>query len=284
MSMRRRLGFLLAAVLGAAVVVLPAIATSETGPTIEATNKAGGGIYKEETHAWLPSAVAVSAPGVVPFANTSGTVEHGIVWSAGPATPACEGGVPINRGSTLWKGSCTFSQAGTYTFYCYVHPTEMKGTITVSPSGTTTITTQTPPTSPGGAGTTPPITTPEPSPLESPLAGNGSTALKVASKQRGKSVHGSLDVSPAGVGGRLEVDLLAKRASLASVGHPPPVRVGRTVRTALQAGRVPFSAPLTTRAKNALRRHGRLPLSVKVIVKPASGSAVTVTRAVVLHP
>jgi hypothetical protein len=80
------------------------------------------------------------------------------------------------------------------------------------------------------------------------------------------------------------VDLLAARASLASAGHPPPVRVGRAVNASLRTGRVPFSVSLTTRARGVLRHRGRLALTVLVVVQPVSGSAVTVRRAVVVHP
>jgi plastocyanin len=284
--MRRGLGFLLTAALGAAVVVLPAVAASETGQTIEATNKPGGGIYKEETHEWSPSTVTVSVGGVVPFSNPT-AVNHGVEWRVGdPATPSCAGGVPVGTteaaSATNWSGTCTFTTPGTYVFYCTVHHAAMTGAIVVAANGTTTTTTTTPAPSP----LTTPTTSGEPSSgstLGSPLSASASAALKVASKQHGKSVHGSLDVSRAGAGGRLEVDLLARSASLASVGHQVQVRVGKLVRTALSAGKASFSVPLNARAKAALLRRGHLALTVKVLVKPASGSAVTVTRAVVLH-
>ncbi|MFI5037605.1 MAG: hypothetical protein ACHP93_03920 [Solirubrobacterales bacterium] len=290
--MRRSLGFLLAAALGAAVVVLPAVAASETSQTIEATNKPGGGIYKEEAHEWSPAQATVVPGGTVTLSNPT-EVKHGVHWVYIPptaTTPSCSGvpvGTTAESSAAKWSGTCTFTQPGSYTFYCTVHGPEMAATITVSASGiTTTTATQTAP----GAGqvTTAPATSGESgsAPLGSagsPLAGSASTAFKVASKQHGKSVHGSLDVSQAGAGGRLEVDLLARSASLASVGHRVQVRVGKLVLTALSAGKVSFSVPLNARAKVALLHRHRLALIVKILVKPPSGSAVTVTRAVVLH-
>ncbi len=57
-------------------------------------------------------------------------IPHGLVFEAPPAAPNCTGIPSVGTGN--WNGTCTFTQAGTYSFYCPVHPTEMKGTITVS--------------------------------------------------------------------------------------------------------------------------------------------------------
>ena len=54
----------------------------------------------------------------------------------------------------------------------------------------------------------------------SPLEG-GSRALKLAGSQHGSTVHGSIKVSQAGSGGRLEVSLFATSASLAKAGALP---------------------------------------------------------------
>jgi plastocyanin len=287
MSIRRRLGFLLAAVLGAAVVVLPAIAASETGQTIEATNKPGEGIYKEETHAWSPAQVTITPDATVTLSNPT-EVKHGVEWVSAPATPTCTSGVPVGNteaaSNTKWSGTCTFTAPGAYIFYCTVHHAAMTGRVTVAANGTTTTTT-----TPTSTTTTSTATTPgEPAPgaagaQGSPLVGGASSALRAASRQRGKSVHGSVDISPAGAGGRLEVDLLAASASLARARHQPKVRVGRLVRTALKAGKVSFAVSLNARARLALHRRHNLALTVRVVVTPASGSAVTVTRAVVVR-
>ncbi len=95
-------------------------------------------------------------------------------------------------------------------------------------------------------------------------------------------MRGSLEISQAGVGGRLEVDLLAG-ASLAKAGHSPQVRVGRLVRSSLYAGTTSFTVPLAVRARHALSRHHKLALTVKITLTPVHGAAVTVTRGVVLH-
>jgi plastocyanin len=140
--MRRRY-LPLAAVIGIAVVVLPAMA-AETSPMIEAINKPGGGFYGEETHAWSPSTATVSAGGVVTLSNHT-AIEHGVHWVGGPETPACSSGVPVGTTSATkganWSGTCTLTKPGTYTFYCTVHGSEMTDTITVT-NGEPTVTTE----------------------------------------------------------------------------------------------------------------------------------------------
>jgi hypothetical protein len=202
-------------------------------------------------------------------------------------------GVPIDEGKTDWKGSCTFAKAGTYRYYCFVHGMKMSGTINVNPGATTPTTTPTTtmPTmtsSPGGGATTTSPTSPpgEPGPGQasgSPLMGSASKAFKLARTQRGESVRGSVQISQAGIGARLEVDLLASAASLARAGHSAQVRVGRLLRSSSKAGSAPFSVPLSARGRAALRRHRRLALTVKITLTPAHGAAVRVTRVVVLH-
>jgi plastocyanin len=266
----RRRYVLLVALLGVATAVLPAIASSETSPTVEA---AGGG-YAYPFY-WNPSTAIVNAGGAVMFKNMSTTVEHGVVWTGGPETPSCPG-VSVNKGETNWKGTCTFTHPGTYTFHCYVHPTEMTGSITVNASGTTTTTTTTPTTT--TTTTTTPTTPIEPT-SGSPIVGRPS----LRSSQRGGSIKGSLDISKTGAGDRLEVDVFAKNASLAKAKHFGSVRVGRFVRSSVSAGKVPFVVKLNVKARNALKRHRRLALSVKIVLTPFYGEALTVTRTVVEH-
>lgn len=247
---------LLSAVLGSAAALLSAAPSVAEGPTIEAAGGAYGGYY------WSPSSAEVGGGGAVAFRSASATVPHGVTWTGGPETPSCSG-VPIDEGRTSWSGSCTFTQPGTYAFRCYVHPTEMTGTITVSSSGTVT-------------------TSPPPPPAESPLNGPAAQALELARAQRG-SVRGSIELSQAAAGGRLEVDLVARRSALLGAGHRGTMRVGRLLRSYLRAGRASFAVPLKPPARRALRRHKRLALTVTVIVTPLEGEAVKLRRAVVIH-
>ncbi|MGC2372576.1 MAG: plastocyanin/azurin family copper-binding protein [Solirubrobacteraceae bacterium] len=260
--------------LGLAAAVLPAIASSETSSTVTAENV--GGAYGEE-HRWTPPRITVNAGGGVTFSNPT-EVKHGVHWINPPAAPTCDSGVPVGTtetaSGTKWIGACTFTQAGTYTYYCTVHGAAMSGTITVNPGGTTTPTTGT--TTPTGTTTTPTIETPSGSPLV------GGPSLRAS--QRGTSVRGSLDISQAGAGDRLEVDLFASSASLAKTRHATRVRVGRFVRGSAPAGRQSFAVTLDTKARRALKHRRRLALTVKIALTPVYGETTTLTRAVVVHP
>jgi hypothetical protein len=107
--------------------------------------------------------------------------------------------------------------------------------------------------------------------------------LKIAKSQRGGSVKGSINLSQAAAGGRLEIDLFAPSASLAKAKHHAAVRVGRLVRSSLTAGKLTFSVKLNARARGAIKRHHRLALTIKVMLAPASGKALTIVRSVVQH-
>jgi plastocyanin len=472
----RRRYLLLATLLGVAVAMIPAIANSAVTATVNAESNSGTcGTYP---NCWSPTHATVTSGDMVAFKNSSG-VMHGVVWQPGnPATPGCTN-VPVNSSSASFNGTCTFSQAGTYNFYCYVHGASMSGTITVNSNGEPAVTTESatsvteheatlkgtvnpngkateyffkwgatasyghetstksagagttgvavsetltgltqgttyhfrlvaknekgpaegadqtfttasppgPPSATTGeatsvseteatlngavnpdgeatkylfkwgttigygqttgslpvigedhvshpalavlkglvAGTTyhfqlvaenksgtvpgadrmfttaspppPPTTTtttttttsppaPPPTtttPVETPSGPSIAGSPSLRATQHGSSVRGSLDVSQAGAGGRLEVDLLAKSASLAAVHHPGPVRVGRLVRASVSAGKVSFSVALTARAKSALRRHHRLALTVKITLTPVHGTTASVTRSVTLR-
>ena len=265
-----------AAVLGVAVAVLPAVASSEP-PPVEAVNEGGG--YGEH-HRWSPAQVTVSVGAPVTFRNSS-EVPHGVEWRSA-IKPSCEEGpgkVPVGTtpaaSATKWSGACTFSQPGTYTFYCTVHGPEMTGTITVNTQSPIPTTTTAPTTTSAPTTTTPPT----PGLSSSPLTGGPS----IRSSQRGGTVRGSLEVSQAGAGGRLEVDLFANSALLAMSRHSTRLRVGRLVRNSVSAGKVPFAVSLTPRARKALKRHRRLALTVKITLTPLHGTPFNLTRVVIEH-
>lgn len=275
--MRKRLSYLaLAAVLGVGAAVLPALAASESTPTVEAVNHPAS-LYTEEKHSWSPPQTTVLAGGVVTFSNPS-TIPHGVEWVGGPAKPGCTGGVPVGTtetaSGTKWSGSCTFTQAGAYTFYCTVHHAEMTGTIVVNADGTTTTTTTTPTT------TTPTTTTPTTeSPSGSPLA----KRPLLRSKQSGGVVKGTLDISQAGAGNRLEIDVFARSALLAATTRSARTRVGHFVRGSVRVGALPFSVKLTAKARKAVKRHRQLALSVSIVLTSSNGKSLTVPRSVTEH-
>jgi plastocyanin len=478
MSLRRRL-LVFVTTLGVAAATIPVLVGSANTTEIHAF---GGGLYAPY---WSPTPANATEGGSITFDNASG-YNHGIIWKSVPVTPQCEEGagqVPVGTGkwSTSWKGSCTFSQAGTYSFYCSYHGEAMSGSITVkapsapkartgeatglsqtaatlngtlSPEGealkyefeygtasvsehktipasvagdfaehavSEALTNLTPNTeyhfkliatygtsgksegtenvfktlppaelpkattgkvsglmetqatlegtvNPGwettkyffeygttigygqktetkslsASGSNQPVTllltklasgteyhyrlvaengqgrnegldgafktvspppppppskeppTPTPTPAPGPIAPEPEIAplvppfvqgtLKLTAPRHGSSVHGSLDVASSGAGGRLEIDLIAKSASLANVRHRKPASmvVGRLVRSSVPGGKVSFSVGLNAKAKSALRRHHKLALTVQIVLTPKSGPAVTVARNVTL--
>jgi plastocyanin len=479
MRLRRRYA-VCAAALGVLLAAVPAVDGSEP-PAVSAVNV---GAY---SHYWSPPQTMTIAGGTVTIRNST-AVAHGVEWVGGPAKPECSSGVPVGTtpaaSGTQWSGTCTFTKAGTYTFYCTVHGPEMTGTITITtpgapitatggadslglteatlsgtvdrqgkatsyyfnygtsasygqktsevpaaevsgaqavsaqlsslspdttyhyqlvaknaaattegvdrtfttlsppgaPSATTglataltetaatlngtvdpdglattylfewgtsssygnttevlsagadhashaesavlsdltagtvyhfrllaknasgttpgtdrTFTTSVPPAPPSPAPTITTRLTPTPLPqavpaavtttpgtVELPLGSPLEGAVALRSSQQGTTVKGSLDVSAAGAGGRLEVDLLAKEASIAKA-KPSLVLVGRLVRSVVAAGRASFAVKLDAKARAALRRHHRLALSVRVTLAPTRGQPVTVAHSVVLN-
>ncbi len=276
--------FTLAALLGAAVAVLPALAAAPSEVKLEVNENcvqpawpcwATPGSGSNPTPA---SKITIAAGGEVKFADNA--TAAAVVWMG--SAPACTG-VPASA-MTKWEGTCKFEQPGTYRFESSTLFNDGVDNYTryeVVVEGTATGTTPTTTTTPTPTTTTTPTTPSEPS-HGSPLEG-GSRALKLPGSQRGSTVHGSIDVSRAGAGGRLEVGLFAAGASLAKVRHSEQVRVGRLARSSLKAGRVSFSVPLSATGKAALRRRRRLALTVKITLTPLHAAAVAAIRGVVIH-
>jgi plastocyanin len=472
----------LVAMLGLAIAVAAALAVTQAAvPSITAVDP-----YSWQANGTSPAAVAIMAGGEVKFSYPSGASHHYPVLQSGPgAAPNCTN-IPTTFATSGpgWSGSCTFSQAGTYTFYCGVHGSLMTATVTVTSAGQPTAVTESatqvgeaeatlngtvnpnghptmyffrygtttsygketsmsgpiegtanvsvsaqatglqagttyhfqlvaknangtvegadqtfitpgPPTAITGAaasvgetgatlrgtvnpdghpttylfrygtttsygketsvsspiegtaevpvsipvtglaaGTTyhyqlvaknekgtvegadrafttlsppkeppkeePPAKEPSPTPTPAPVPAPGPVSpqpelapllppliqgsLKLTAPRHGSSVGGSVEVSPSGAGWRLEVDLVAKSASLARRSHPPKqVTVGRLVRGSVPAGKVSFSVSLNARAKAALRRHRRLAITVRVVLTSPSHEARMLTRGVVLR-
>jgi hypothetical protein len=277
--------FALVALVGATVAVLPALAASPSETKLEVNENC----VEANWPCWaLPNSGANPTPaskltiaggGEVKFADNTNTAAA-VVWTG--SAPACSG-VPTSA-MTKWEGTCKFEDPGTYKFESStlfnggpsLNYTKYEIVVEATSTGTTSTTTTTTTTS------TTTTTAPSESSHGSPLEG-GSRALELAGSQHGSTVHGSIKVSKAGSGGRLEVALFAAGASLAKAGHPAQMRVGRLVRSSLQTGNVSFSVPLSAKGKAALRRHRRLRLTVKVTLTPQHGATVTVTRVVVVH-
>jgi hypothetical protein len=288
MRLRTLLLFALAALLGAAVAGLPALAASPSEAKLEVNENC----VEPDWPCWATpgssqpaSKVAVASGGSVTFADSKTAAN--IAWTG--TAPTCEPAVPIAPASpkTGWEGKCTFATPGTYDFESSTLFNDgvdnyTKYEIVVEGSATTP---STPTTGEGGSkgGSGSGTTTSSPAPAgESPTGSPLSGAPRISSSQRGSTVKGSLEVSKAGAGDRLEVDLIATTASLAKAGHATQV-VGRFVSASVSAGRWSFSAKLNTKARRALKRHHHLALKVKITLSPANGEATSVTRSVTLH-
>lgn len=258
------------AVLGAAVVALPTLALSETTPPPVVAENAG--IY----HYWRPPSVSIAPGEQVSFSNPT-DVPHGIHWNSTPAgAPTCTAGVPVGgtEGATKWAGSCTFTAAGTYTYYCTVHGPSMSGTITVG----------TPSTTPAGFETAPSTTTAAPGApgvaggpgTASAPAGAALSALKLTATRHGASVRGSLHLASAAAGGTLSVVLQAKLGGRR-------VQIGRLTRAYISAGAQSWSIAISAQARRALHARGHLAIVAKISLTPPGGTATTLTRTLALR-
>lgn len=304
------LGLPLGGLLGAALAVVPSIATG-TSPPNTASFRAID--YAWQANGGSGSTATIVAGGTVTISYPSGQSEHNADFGNGPPPTGCaqtagpsSGPVPPlpdQPTSPGWSGTCTFKTPGTYTFHCDLHPF-MTATVTVKASpppttstttatGTTTTTgTTTGPTTTGtttatGTTTSSPTTVtsvpPPPEPtvtIVAPPAVLAAAGFAIGAVQHGPALHASMTISRAGAGGRLDVYVFAAPRSLTSRDRRW-TRVGRLVRTSLAAGVAGFSVPLGPAARRALRRH-RLAVVVGVIVRsPGAATAWTIRRVVV---
>jgi len=311
MRPRTLLLFALAALVGAAVAVLPALAAAPSEAKLEVNENC----VELNWPCWatpgsgVPASKVTIAPGgEVKFADNATTAVT-VSWTG--SAPMCSG-IPASA-MTKWEGTCKFEQEGTYRFESstlfndgITNYTKYEIVVESASTGTTTTTTTTTPTTttPTTTTTTPTATTStQPSGGGSPTGAAASTAttpgsmempppparthplatLALANAQHGAAVHGTVQIPVADGGARLEVELLVQSASLAKVKRPRSSRVGRLVRSSAPAGKVSFTVSLDAQAKRALRRHHKLALTVKIVLTPNHGAALTLTRSLALR-
>lgn len=245
------------------LVATPASSSAQGGPFIYAADNKftsdGGG---------APN-VTIAAGGHVNFAYPFGNSKHNVVFTAArptvcggsggpPATASAVPGAPAGPG---WDGGCDFAAPGAYPFVCGLH-SNMTGSVTVL-----------------AAGSVPPPPPPPPPPIMLPAAASG---LKVAAQQRGTSVRGTVKVARSS--SRLLVRAFARRKALSGGRSNTQVEVGRQLRSSVSATTVTFAAALNSAARRALRRNGRLSISLRLTVTPDEGKSYTATRTVILRP
>jgi hypothetical protein len=81
-------------------------------------------------------------------------------------------------------------------------------------------------------------------------------------------------VSSAGSEGQLQIELLTKGAA---------APLGKFLRSSLHAGKLTFALTLSSKAKHTLKTRHKLALTVKIVLTPKHGSAMTLTRSVVVR-
>jgi plastocyanin len=112
------------AALGVAVVGLFVLAGTAAGQSTAAISIVG--------RSFTPADVTINAGDTVTWTVTQATADLHSVTSGGPGA---DSGTLFDSKITLHNNgdafSHTFATAGTFPFYCVVHPTQMKGTITV---------------------------------------------------------------------------------------------------------------------------------------------------------
>jgi plastocyanin len=128
MHAKSRLMFCLACVVLLILSCMAAGCTSlQTPPATAAptTSAAGGNTIVIKNFAFDPSSLTVKSGTVVKWTNQDGTT-HTIVSDTG--SPVAFSSDSISSGASY---SFTFTQPGTYTYHCSIHPS-MKGTIIVT--------------------------------------------------------------------------------------------------------------------------------------------------------
>lgn len=207
--------------------------------------------------------VTIVAGGHVNFAYPFGRSRHNVVFTGAlptvcgsdggaPATASALPGAPSGPG---WDGGCDFQTPGTYPFVCALHGS-MTGSVTVVAPGTAV---------------------PPPAPLAA-----AASSLRIARQQRGTRVRGSVRVARSG--SRVLFRVFVRRNVLYGGRSRRQVQVGRQLRSSVGAKRVTFATALSPAARRALKRRGKLALSLRLTVTPAHGTSYTATRTVIVRP
>ncbi|MDX6708627.1 MAG: hypothetical protein QOI48_4473 [Solirubrobacteraceae bacterium] len=276
---KRHLPFVMAAGIGASLIGAPA----------HSQTPAASVVASGTANTFSPSSVTIATGGTVEFTYPTGpaTKLHNVSFTnmqpalceltAGP-TPGPGTPLPKTPAAAPWAGTCTFAAAGTYAFVCVKHA-GMTGSVTVVDPAV--VPNSPPPLPPEPA---PPPAPPPPPPVAPPPPGPAepaASALRLTAAQRGVTIRGSVNVRSAG--SRLLARAFARRKALFGGQSTRQVQVGRQSRASVGAGRVAFAVQISAVARRALRRNGRLAISLRLTVTPPSGPAYTATRPVTLR-
>jgi plastocyanin len=243
---------LLGAAAAACLVTAPSLAYSQApaSGTFEAVDTAWRANGTSETVA------TITAGGTVDFSYPSGASAHTVHWDDEGAT--CSG-VPndprrFNDAKPGWHGTCRFAATGIYKFHCDFHPYMEARVEVVAPQPTASPTAE-PDATPTPAATATP--TPAASPIAQTQNQPKTLAVKLARRQKGARVRGSVRIEQP----RSKLEVIVRRNKL---------RVGRWSTTATAAGMRTFSIKLTGPARRALTRRS-LNLTVAVTLIAPDG-------------
>ena len=154
----------------AAAGLLPALARGDAARSADASIVAFDNGFRDGSQADpADNTVEIAPGGTVSFAYPTGSQSHNVHFDAAqPSSCTQSTGILITAGPPLpafaqpagWSGECTFTAAGTYTFFCDAHH-EMTGKVIVGDPATPTPTpTETPVPTPVAT----PVVTPAPTP------------------------------------------------------------------------------------------------------------------------
>ena len=224
-----------AAVLGAAVAIVPALAAG----TSEAKLEVNENCVEPDWPCWAApssespaSRVTIAAGGEVMFTDDASTAAN-IAWTG--TAPTCSPGVPVSPTSPKadWEGKCKFEDPGTYRFEsstlfddgaidytkyeivvegASTGTTSTTTTTSTTPTTTTTVPTTTTPTTP--VSTTPTATTPAATTSTQPYGGGVSTGTAAAA-----TTPDSMETPPPPVGSQPRVTLALANAQHGDAVH-----------------------------------------------------------------
>ncbi len=161
-----------AAVLGAAVAIVPALAAAGSTAPSEAKLEVNENCYLHEWPCWNVEGnnpenirniqpITIAQGGTISFKDNDSKAPTDVIWT-GAARPSCTGVVEAPPTSTGWSGTCTFANAGEYEFESQglfdedgFNYTKYRVIVEKPGGGTTTGTTTTTTTTPTATSTTP---------------------------------------------------------------------------------------------------------------------------------
>jgi plastocyanin len=229
---------------------------------------------------WEANSGTLALGGTVTFTYPTGISGHSLSFTNPPASPSCTPAWPTAVRSAPWTTTCSFSVAGAYNYLCTVPThTGMTGTIVVEggaggppPGG------ENPPGGGGGgSGGGSGGNTPGGSPTQP-----GSLSVKVARRQTGTTVRGSVTTSVDN--SRLAIKVLVANRLLAKKPPSRKVSVGSLRKQIANAGKTSFAVKLNRAARRALNRRDRLVVALRITLTPPGGQATTKTARVTLRP